>query len=146
MSIHAKDSADRVRQIIALTERLTDLVAAETRAFEARRPQDVVTTIGETSRLANIYRSESSHLKSDPALIQGVDLGLRLSLIRATEAFEAVLARHGRALQAAKTVTEGLVQAIAKEVAASRAKPAGYTPNAQATPNDGSSITLNKRA
>ena len=51
--------------------------------------------------------------------------------MRATEAFEAVLARHGRALEAAKTVTEGLVRAIAEEVARSRSAGTGYGPGAQ---------------
>ena len=142
----APRTEDRITQIIALTERLTDLIAAETRAFEAKRPQDVAATIAETSRLANIYRAESTRLKMDPSAIEGAELAKRMALIRCTDAFEAVLARHGRALEAAKTVTEGLVQAIAKEVAASRAKPAGYTSNAKATAADGSSITLNKRA
>jgi len=146
MSIASNDANDRINQIVTLTERLTDLIAAETRAFEAHRPQDVASTITETARLANIYRLESARLKQDPSLLEGADLKQRVALIRATEAFDAVLARHGRALDAAKTISEGLVQAIAKEVASSRAKAAGYTPNARATPVNGSAITLNKRA
>ena len=44
----------------------------------------------------------------------------RTRLLRATEAFDAVMERQGRALAAAKTITEGLVNAIAQEVAAQR--------------------------
>ncbi|MFZ3008718.1 MAG: flagellar basal body protein, partial [Phenylobacterium sp.] len=68
-------------------------------------------------------------------------------LIRATEAFDSVLARQGRALDAARTVTEGLVKTIANEVAAQRTTGAGYglkgAPSAAAS---ATSITLNKRA
>jgi hypothetical protein len=146
MSLQSSGPDDRITQIIQLTERLTDMIAAETRAFEARRPQDVAATVGETSRLANIYRLESARLKQDPSLIEGADLNTRVALIRATEAFDSVLARHGRALEAARAVTEGLVQAIAKEVAANRTQPVGYGSKAQTMPGDASAITLNKRA
>lgn len=146
MSIAAHDLDDRIGQIIILTERLTDLIAAETRAFEANRPQDVAATVGETAKLANIYRMESTRLKRDPSLLQGANLKQRVALVRATEAFDAVLARHGRVLESAKSITEGLVQAIAKEVATTRVKAAGYTALAKATPVNGTAITLNKRA
>ena len=56
MSITANDAADRVEQLIALTRRLTDLLAEEARAFEARRPHEVAARAEETGRLANIYR------------------------------------------------------------------------------------------
>ena len=57
-----------------------------------------------------------------------------------------MLARQSRAVNAAKTVTEGLVRAIAEEVASQRQKGVSYgatgvqTPTAAAT-----AITLNKR-
>ena len=57
-----------------------------------------------------------------------------------------MLARHGRAVTAAKTLTEGLVHAIAKEVAAQRGRAAGYGPTAMAARGDASAITLNRRA
>ncbi len=146
MSISAHNAEDRIDQIIILTERLTDMIAAETRAFEANRPQDVAATVGETAKLANIYRMESARLKQDPALLHKADLKQRVALVRATEAFDAVLARHGRVLESAKSITEGLVQAIAKEVASTRVKAAGYTDLGRATPVNGTAITLNKRA
>ena len=49
-------------------------------------------------------------------------------------------------LEAAKTVTEGLVRAIAEEVASKRASGAGYGPGATATAADTRAITLNQRA
>jgi hypothetical protein len=67
--------------------------------------------------------------------------------MRATEAFDAVLARQGRALEAAKTVTEGLVQAIANEVASQRSRGVGYGPGAKAhVMSLATSITLNQKA
>jgi hypothetical protein len=146
MGLAAKDADDRIGQLLVLTDRLTGLLAAETRAFEARRPQDAAASSEETQRLANLYRHEAARIRADPGLIEPASADLRRQLVAATRSFEAVLARHGRALQAAKLVTEGLVQSIAAEVAAARGGPPGYGPTARAGQVDGTSITLNKRA
>lgn len=136
----------RVEELISMTERLTELIAVEAQAFEQRRPQDAAAHLEETSRLANVYRHESAKARANPAFIQAAPLEQRMRLMRATEAFDAVLARQGRALEAAKTVTEGLVRAIAEEVASRRASPAGYGPGAAASAADARAITLNQRA
>ncbi|MDB5422949.1 MAG: flbY [Phenylobacterium sp.] len=146
MPLSAEDSADRVDQLILLTERLTELVALEAQAFEARRPQDAALYVEETSRLANLYRHESARVRANPGLVAGAPLSQRTRLIRATEAFDAVLARQGRALEAAKTVTEGLVRAIAEEVANQRQKGVSYGADATAGLAGATAITLNKRA
>jgi hypothetical protein len=143
----SEDAAERVEQLILLTERLTGLVADQAKSFEARRPQDAAVHVEETGRLANLYRHESARIRGNPGLIVSADRAQRLRLTRATEAFDAVLARQARAIGAMKTVTEGLVRAIAEEVASQRNKGSSYgagglqTPSAAAT-----AITLNKRA
>lgn len=147
MTIHAENPADRVEQLIVLTERLTQLVAAEAQAFEQHRPQDAAQHLDETAKLANIYRHESARIRGDIALIQGAPSGSRRRLAQATEAFDAVLARQGRAIEAAKTVTEGLVRAIAEEVAHQRDKTTTYGPGAARTGGGtATAITLNRRA
>jgi hypothetical protein len=147
MAIAASDPADRVDQLIMLTERLTALIALEAQAFEQRRPQDAAEHVDETSRLANLYRHESARVRANPAMVADAPLAQRSRLIRATEAFDAVLARQGRALEAAKTVTEGLVRAIAEEVAVQRGERSGYGADALAGRRaDATAITLNRRA
>jgi len=140
-------TTERVEQLILLTERLTELVAQSAQAFEARRPQDAAGLVGETGRLANLYRHESTRIRGNPCVIAGVSLTQRTRLVRATEAFDAVLARQARAVGAAKTVTEGLVRTIAEEVATRRQKGASYGADATtaATPA-ATAITLNRRA
>ncbi|MDP3660827.1 flagellar basal body protein [Phenylobacterium sp.] len=146
MAIDAQDADDRVDQLIILTERLTELVAMEAQAFEQRRPQDAAQNMEETSRLANLYRHESARVRSNPAMVASAPLAMRARLVRATEAFDAVLARQGRALEGAKTVTEGLVRAIAEEVANQRGGGASYGPGATPGAGQATSITLNRRA
>ncbi|TAJ69519.1 MAG: flagellar basal body protein [Phenylobacterium sp.] len=147
MAIAATDAADRVEQLVILTERLTELIANQCQAFEQRRPQDAAAMLEETSRLANLYRHESARVRADPRMVESAPLEARTRLVRATEAFDAVLARQGRAIEAARTVTEGLVRCIAEEVASQRSQAsvygAGGTQTAAAT---ATAITLNKRA
>lgn len=148
MSLHAIDAEDRATQMIQLTERLTDRLAGETLAFEAHRPQDAAAGIAETGRLANLYRHEAARIKLQPDMMRGATAETRKRLIRATEAFEAVLARHGRAVNAAQQISEGLVRAIAEEVARTRVAGAGYGPGARsaAAPYASAAIALNRRA
>ena len=148
MAIAASDATDRVEQLVILTERLTELIAKQALAFEERRPQDAAALLEETSRLANLYRHESMRVRADQSLVQAAPIASRTRLIRATEAFDAVLARQGRAIEAAKTVTEGLVKCIADEVAAQRQQVSVYGSNGiQAqNPSGATAITLNKRA
>ncbi|MEJ2817627.1 MULTISPECIES: hypothetical protein [unclassified Caulobacter] len=148
MALNATDCDDRVEQLIILTERLTDLIARQSAAFEARRPHEAARYVDEVAKLANLYRHESTKVRGNVALVQGASPQRRQRLVRATEAFDAVLARQGRAVTAAKTVTEGLVRAIAEEIAVQRPTGAGYGPGAQATAykQNGTAITLNQRA
>ena len=149
MSLAVTDPNDRVEQLIILTERLTDLIAKEATAFEARRPQDAVQYVQETARLANLYRHESARVRANVQLIASASLERRHRLFRATEAFDAVLARQGRAVAAAKTVSEGLVRAIANEIADQRPQASGYGPSAgrgAAYRDNATAITLNQKA
>ena len=134
------------RRLVALTERLTDRLEAETLAFAERRPQDVVAGLAETQDLASQYRRESAQLKATPALMAAAPASERITLIRATERFEAVLSRHARAVEAARIISEGLVQAIAQEVSAARAMGTGYGASGRAAAGDGRAITLNRSA
>jgi hypothetical protein len=147
MNVTPEDAAERVDQLIMLTERLTGLVAEQARFFESRRPQDAAVHIEETGRLANLYRHESARIRANAELIAGAPLSQRLRLRRATEAFDAVLARQSRAVGAMKTVTEGLVRAIAEQVAATRQQGQSYgATGLQAPAGAATAITLNKRA
>ncbi len=146
MSLSAASADDRAGQLLTLTERLSERLAIELAAFEARRPHEVAPTIAETQDLANLYRRESARVKANPALLQGMSEALRVRLLAATERFDELLGRHNRALEAARTITEGLVQAIAREVAEARANPTGYGQGGQAAGTDMRAVTLNRTA
>lgn len=147
MAIAATDAADRVGQLIILTERLTALIAAQAAAFEQRRPHEAGAMTEEIARLANLYRHESTRVRADPELVADAPAPDRTRLVQATEAFDAVLARQGRAIEAARTVTEGLVRCIAEEVAGQRSQASVYgATGVQSAGASATAITLNKRA
>jgi hypothetical protein len=149
MALIASDAADRVDQLTILVERLTGLVAEQCRCFEQHRPIEAAKLMEETSRLANLYRHEATRIRAEPALVMGAPAPLRQRLMQAAEAFDAVLHRHGRAVDAARFVTEGLVRAIAEEVASQREQLSGYGPTARppaSSAQAATAITLNRRA
>ncbi|WP_295706836.1 flagellar basal-body protein FlbY [uncultured Brevundimonas sp.] len=139
-------AAQRIRQLVDLTKALTARLAEETRAFEAQRPQDAAASLPKTQELANLYRRDSAHVKANPALIASAPAADKAALLKATEAFETVLARHSRAVDAARRISEGLMQAIAQEVAAARTPASAYGAGGQANAGDGRAFALNRTA
>ena len=136
----------RVRQLVDLTTRLTARLTEESRIFESHRPQDAAAALAGTQELANAYRRESAQVKASPASIAAASLADRTALIRATGAFEAVLSRHARAVEAARIVSEGLVRTIAAEVAGQRGNPSAYGASGKAQPGDGRAVAFNRQA
>lgn len=136
----------RVRQLTDLTRRLTARLVEESKAFESRRPHDAAATLGETQQLANAYRRESAQVKADPSVLAAAPAGDRLALVKATEAFEAVLSGHARAVEAARIVSEGLVRTIVAEVAGQRGSPSAYGASGQANASDGRAVAFNRTA
>lgn len=146
MALSAADAQDRVEQLVALTETLTTRLSAEAAAFEERRALDVAASLDETAKMANLYRHECTRVKANPALIADASKESRDRLADASRAFEAVLSRHAIGLEAARTLTEGLVRTIAQDVAAQRAPAAGYGATGGATAGDSRAVTLNRKA
>ena len=136
----------RVRQLTDLTTRLTARLSDESKAFEARRPQDAAASLADTQDLANLYRRESAQLKAHPASVAAAPVADRDALIRATQAFEAVLSRHAHAVEAARVSSEGLVRTIAAEVAGQRGSPSAYGASGRANAGDGRAVAFNRQA
>ena len=135
-----------LRRLTAITDQLTARLQAETEAFASRRTTQIAAGMNKTQEMANLYRRESAQLKSNPDLLASAPVSERQALIRATEAFEAVLAIHARTVEAARSISEGLVKVIAQEVASARAMGTGYGASGQAASGDSRAVTLNRTA
>ena len=149
MALVAEDAADRAQQLVLLTERLTALIAQETALIDAREPPLSGPIGEEKARLANLSRQEMTRIAETPGLIQGAP-ARTLDLLRAaTTKFRAALADHERALRAVKEVSEGLVRAIAEEIARVKGGPRGYGATgayAEASTAPAAALALNKTA
>ncbi len=120
------DSTERATQLLAMTQRLVGLLAAEIEAVKARKLQGPSAEWDEKERLVHAWRIEVSKVKADPDLLAGISPDLKTRLREAAKELEQVLEAHAMALMATKTVTEGLVRSIAAEIASSRSAPAAY--------------------
>ncbi len=126
MSLNADNAAARAEHLLALSAQLTAIIIEETRRIEAREPPLDGAEADEKNRLSNAYRLELARIKQEPALIEGASPLLLQRLRRETEVLHAALAKHEIALNAVKIITEGLVQAMAEEVARQRGGAGGY--------------------
>lgn len=132
MALLADDARDRAEQLLVITERLTAMVAEETRRIDAREPPMDGAEAEEKNRLANAYRLELTRIKQDPSLIQAAPAALLTTLRRNTEKLHEQLAKHELSLNAVKIISEGLVQAMAEEVVRQRNSNSNY--GARGTP------------
>jgi hypothetical protein len=126
MALLADDPQDRAEQLLLVTERLTALIGEETRRIDARQPPLDGAEAEEKNRLANAYRLELARIKQDRTLIEGARPETLAQLRTTTVALHEALAAHESALNAVKVVSEGLVQAMAEEVARQRGGEAQY--------------------
>lgn len=129
----ANSPAERAEALIRLTDRLTALLDQETACFEARKPHEAVTLQAEKTRLATIYRTETRLAAQDNSRLAGLNETLKTRLRANTTRFETALARNGAAVEALKSLTEGLVKALADEAARQAQAKAGYGPRAART-------------
>lgn len=146
MSADPQTAALHVRRLIDLTRRLTGRLETETVAFREHRARELVAEQAETQELANVYRRESAQLKARPDVLKAATTADRQELIQVTRLFEQALSAHARVVEAARTVSEGLVRTIATEVAAQRGSPSAYGAAGRATAPDARAVALNRTA
>ncbi len=142
-------AAERADQLLAIATRLIVLVRAEVAALKARKLDGGSADFAEKERLAHAWRLEVNQVRATPSLLAGASREQKTALRDISHELEIVLEAHTQALEAMKTVTEGLVRAIADEVAATRRAPAAYGRSGAlqgARPDAASGIALNAKA
>lgn len=145
----ARDPAERVELLIRLTERLTALLNRETELFQARRPQAAQDFQPEKAELATLYRRETARIAKEPSLVAPAPAPRRAVLAAVTRAFHEALAANQRAGEALRVISEGIVRAVAEEVARLRGGAPTYGAPGHGAPigaasGAASAITLNQ--
>ncbi|HRP10624.1 MAG TPA: flagellar basal body protein [Terricaulis sp.] len=147
MALLADSPADRAEQLLLVTERLTELVIEETRRIDAREPPLDGALGDEKQRLANAYRLELARIKDDKSLIEGAPEPLLAKLRERTSHLQEMLATHEIALSAVKLITDGMVHALAEEVARQQGGEAQYgAQGALAAPSGPRPAVLDRQA
>jgi hypothetical protein len=144
--LSAQTPSDRAAQLVALTTRLTDRLVGDTAVLEAHRPQDLVGHIEETRSLSNLYRLETARIKADPSLLDGLSAKEKSALREATELFNEKLAHYERAVVAAKTITEGIVAAVAEDLNSQTKRTATYGAHGRTSSSGPQSLNLGRLA
>ncbi len=126
MTHDSHSASERADQLLTMTRRLVGLVQAEIEALNARKLDSGGADWDEKERLVHAWRIEVSRIKADPTALAGASADLKAGLRTAARELEESLEAHALALNAMKTVTEGLVRSIAAEIASARSAPAAY--------------------
>lgn len=106
-----------VQRFLSLTRQLNDVLARENRLLEERRMLETKALAGEKSRLTAEYREALGVLKVREAELLGdPQSAIRQRIRNETEVMRQELARHAKLVIRLKSITEGVVRAIGREV------------------------------
>ena len=113
MSNNLQD-APRIERLISLAERLVEVLEADIAALKAGKPGDMKSMDPENQKLSALYGREAQNF--DMRIAKSAPPSLRQRFMAVTGKFREVLQLHARMLARVKNASEGMVQAIAREV------------------------------
>ncbi len=131
----------QVDRLLVLTERLTEALLADIAALERHRPREMRSPGSEVQQMTALYTREAGGLS--PSIVQALPNDAREKLTAATARFREVLAQHGRILLRVRNATEGMVKAIAEDVAKRKSAQRPYAPAAPAKPGSPGAMIYN---
>jgi len=131
----------KVEKLLALTERLIEALHDDIAALERGRPREMRSHTAEVQQLLALYTREANALGM--AAIKTLPKAAHDRLTEATARFRETLAVHNRVLTRVKACTEGMIKAIAEDVAKKRAQQRPYTPPVNVPPPTPGAIVYN---
>lgn len=120
--------------LIALSEKLIDILRVESELLESRRPSELSDVTAEKTKLTNAYNAQLFALQRDPALVQQADPRQVDLLKKVTNHLNQIMAANVRKLEAVRSVAEGVIMAVADEVARTNKAVDRYTDDATMQP------------
>ncbi len=125
---------EKISAIIAMTDRLGEIVTEENRLLAARRSSEIGAHREEKARLSEAYEREMADLKANQSWLAASTAEDIARLKASNRSFHAILAKHRRVVLAAKTVTERMLRTIGEEIAKRQRPLKSYSQNATMTP------------
>jgi len=118
--------APRIERLISLAERLVVVLEADIAALKAGKPGEMRSMDPENQKLSLLYGKEAQNF--DIRIAKSAPASLRQRFLAVTAKFREVLQLHTRLLARVKNASEGMVQAIAREVERLNAPTRTYGP------------------
>jgi hypothetical protein len=131
----------KIEKLLALTERLIEALHDDIAALERGRPREMRSHTPEVQQLLALYTREANALGA--AAIKTLPKNALDKLTDVTSTFREALALHNRVLTRVKSCTEGMIKAIAEDVARKRAQQRPYTPPVNVKPRTPGAIVYN---
>ncbi len=113
-----------------MISRLGDILEQENSLLETGDAAGFKAMLNEKTRLIATYNQQMMLIKRNPAAYKTFAKADIDRLKNVSQDFHVTLDSHFRKLSTARTVTEGLVKAVADEIAKKKAPPSGYTARA----------------
>jgi hypothetical protein len=132
----------RVERLISMAERLIVALEADIAALKAGTPAKMVSMDPEVQKLSVIYGREAQTF--DIRIARAAPPPLRARFMTITAKFRQVLQLHQRMLARVKNASEGMVQAIAREVERMNAPTRTYGPRPSAAPRQPGAMVFNR--
>lgn len=133
----------RLEQLLTMSRRIGDAIAADIAALEHGAFGDMGTSDPEVEKLCAHYGREVMALKNAGG-IKSAPPALVAKLRESGTRMKKLLLRHEQLILCMREASEGLVKAIAEEVEKTRSDGVPYTANPQAKRSTGGAIVYNK--
>jgi len=132
----------RIERLISLAERLIAALESDIAALKDGRTAMLATADPEIQKLTAQYGREAQGF--DPRIAQAAAPTLRQRFAAVTARFREVLQLHTRMIARVKNASEGMIQAIAREVEKANAPMRTYGPRPGYAPQSSGAMVFNK--
>lgn len=132
----------KIERLISMAERLIAALECDIAALKDGAPAQMKSMDPEIQKLSAIYGREAQNF--DIRIAKAAPVALRTRFMAITTKFREVLALHARMLTRVKNASEGMVQAIAREVERMNAPTRTYGPRPSAAPQSSGAMVFNR--
>jgi hypothetical protein len=131
----------KIERLVVLTERLTEVLQADIAALERGRPREMRSHQADVQQMTALYSREARAFTIE--IVKSLPRDARDRLTAVTARFREVLALHVRILNRVRGATEGMIRAIAEDVARRCNAQRPYSPKPRAARSPGALIYNN---
>jgi uncharacterized protein (DUF305 family) len=132
----------KLERLISMAERLITALESDIAALKAGTPAKMVSLDPEIQKLSAVYGREAQNF--DIRIAKAAPVALRTRFLTITAKFREVLQLHARMLARVKNASEGMIQAIAREVERMNAPTRTYGPRPTTAPRSSGAMVFNR--